>query len=200
LSELNCYFSTPWRADSLISGSFLAWCVRQPVILEHFRAHARKLYWVLAILPPLLFLISWSGFNHDGALEHAIFAIFYSALVLLVFIDNTSPITKVMRWRPLAWIGTISYGLYLFHEPISGLAHGLIRQAPPAIESIFSGMITLTALVITFAVAAASYYLFERRIIVYGHTFKYTKSAAPLPTPSAEPQLQPLPVPLDARR
>jgi len=200
LSDLNAYFSTPWRADSIMAGSLLAWCVRQPVILQHIRTHVRKLYWVLAILPPFLLLMAWSGFNRSGALEHTIFAVFYSALLLLVFVDETSPITKLMRWGPLAWVGTISYGLYLFHEPISGLAHALVRSAPPEIHSISSGLVTLSALVITFAVATASYYFFERRIIAYGHSFKFTKAAPPLPTPSAAPQLQPLPVPLDARR
>lgn len=50
LGELNTYVSSPWRADALLCGSLLGWCVRQPVILEHIRANVRKLYLVLLVL------------------------------------------------------------------------------------------------------------------------------------------------------
>lgn len=195
LGELNTYVSTPWRADSLICGSLLAWCVRQAVILEYIRAHARKLYWILGLLPPVLFLMTWNGLSHSRPFEYSIYAVFYSALILLVFVDETSPVTRVLCWRPLLWIGTISYGLYLFHEPVSGLAHGLFRHASPAIYSVPSAVVTLIALVVTFALAGASYYFVERRFIAFGHRFKYS----PLNTQKTrmEPSLQPVPVRLD---
>jgi peptidoglycan/LPS O-acetylase OafA/YrhL len=197
LGDLNTYLSTPWRADSLISGSILAWCVRQPMIFDHIRTHVRKLYWILALLPPLLFLISWNGTSHNRVFEHTVYAVFYSALILLVFVDEQSPITKALCWKPLVWMGTISYGLYLLHEPISGLAHGFVRHSPPGIFSVSCAIVTAGALVLTFVIAAASYYLVERRIIAFGHRYKYTRSA-PVPVEHyPDTSLQPAPVPLE---
>lgn len=195
LNELNCYVSSPWRADSIVSGALLAWCVRQPIILEHMQAHARQFYWVLAALPLLLFGITWQGLSRNGAFEHLIFALFFSTLILIAFVDERSVITKALRWRPLVLMGLLSYGVYLFHEPVSGLLHGFLRASPPRLESVASCLVTFAALVLTFVLAAISYYFFERRIIAFGHRFRYARESEP----ATLPPLQPVPVAVQIR-
>ncbi|MFD2053784.1 acyltransferase family protein [Mesorhizobium calcicola] len=43
-------------------------------------------------------------------------------IISLVASEGTTLINKVFSWRPLAWIGLISYSLYLWHLPISRAA------------------------------------------------------------------------------
>ena len=35
-------------------------------------------------------------------------------------------IIAALAWKPLTWLGLISYGLYMYHQPVNGLVHGLL--------------------------------------------------------------------------
>jgi peptidoglycan/LPS O-acetylase OafA/YrhL len=74
------------------------------------------------------------------------------------------------RWvRPewLRWFGQISYCLYLVHQPINGMLHGLLLNEAPGIGSAAAVIVTLTALALSIAVAAASWYALERPILTW---------------------------------
>jgi peptidoglycan/LPS O-acetylase OafA/YrhL len=43
----------------------------------------------------------------------------------------------------------ISYGVYMFHQPISGILHGVVRQKPPEIDSFYDLGVTGFSLGIT---------------------------------------------------
>ncbi len=81
-----------------------------------------------------------------------------AALILGAVCVGGGPIARVLSLRPLVWIGTVSYGAYLWHFPVwvaaSGAHTGL---GGPAL------LVLRTA--ITFVLAALSYYLLERPII-----------------------------------
>ena len=68
------------------------------------------------------------------------------------------PLSKVLGWGPIAWIGVISYGAYLWHWP---LAVWLGAREP---EGSMSTITRLAVVVATFAIAAVSYYVIERPI------------------------------------
>ena len=57
--------------------------------------------------------------------------------------------------KPLVWIGTISYGLYLWHYPIYSVFHGRGMT--------FKGILAGT--VLSVAIASLSYYGLERPIL-----------------------------------
>jgi peptidoglycan/LPS O-acetylase OafA/YrhL len=69
----------------------------------------------------------------------------------------------VLAWAPLAWLGLISYGIYLWHVPVLLwlFDHGLT----------WFPLVALIGAAITVACAAASYYLVERPIL----RFKYRR-------------------------
>lgn len=63
------------------------------------------------------------------------------------------------RFGPLVWVGRVSYGAYLYHLPIYA-TFGI--TAPGAQPPVWLG---LTALGLTIAVAGASYYVLEARLL-----------------------------------
>ncbi len=77
-------------------------------------------------------------------------------LVIDILINAKSLIRKLLGMRWLVWIGTISYGLYLWHYPI--------YRALFALK--FSGLAVLTiGSLATFLAASISYYLMEKPIL-----------------------------------
>jgi peptidoglycan/LPS O-acetylase OafA/YrhL len=74
-----------------------------------------------------------------------------------VALDQGSPVARALAWRPLVWLGAISYGVYLWHWPIFLALNGE--------RTGWSGW-PLFALrcVATVAVATASWWLLEQPI------------------------------------
>jgi peptidoglycan/LPS O-acetylase OafA/YrhL len=93
------------------------------------------------------------------------FPISYAAGVAL-FIAMTS-VAKV-RWRPLAWVGLISYSLYLLH-PVAlfvmtyvFLHHGAGARLPVGVQMLIGAALSI-------ALAAAAFYAVEKPAIALGH-------------------------------
>jgi peptidoglycan/LPS O-acetylase OafA/YrhL len=79
-----------------------------------------------------------------------------------------------MRWRPLAYIGIISYGIYMFHlfvVPVAEIAERHIGVDLP-IPALGWGRLVVVA-VVSIAAAAASWTFFERPINTRKRHFPY---------------------------
>lgn len=74
---------------------------------------------------------------------------------------------RLLAFAPLRAIGRISYGLYLYHLPI--FRSFLNHKAAPAEPA---GMPVLLAVIVTFSVATASYWIIERPILKYAGRFR----------------------------
>jgi hypothetical protein len=74
-----------------------------------------------------------------------------------IALDQGSPVARALAWRPLVWLGAVSYGVYLWHWPIFLALNGE--------RTGWSGW-PLFALrcAVTVAVAAASWWLLEQPI------------------------------------
>ena len=81
-----------------------------------------------------------------------------------------SVLHRALSWRAIAWMGTISYGAYLWHARIINLdlVQQVMHQDGPGhgYPALLVG--TLLALALTTLVAAASWYALERPIIRWG--------------------------------
>ena len=83
---------------------------------------------------------------------------------------------RVMAWGLLAWLGLISYGIYLWHDGVVTILekHG--------IERVFT-VLGAATIVGTAAIAAASYYVVERPIL----RFKVRRAPQAAPRRDAMP-------------
>jgi peptidoglycan/LPS O-acetylase OafA/YrhL len=106
------YWSTDTRADALLIGSGLAvLCALRPLTVPTW------LTWVAAgTLAALVVFGTVEGLALIGLLVVA-----FASAVLVAAAIGDSPVARLLGWRPLVYIGSISYGLYLFHRPIMRL-------------------------------------------------------------------------------
>jgi peptidoglycan/LPS O-acetylase OafA/YrhL len=171
------YVWTLWRGDSLLTGALIAVAVRDPTFVALLRANVPVLY--AAFIGFLGGAAAISVRNWRWPFAEATptwLAGLYGTFLLLVVIDRQTLVARLLRNRVLVYCGVTSYGLYMFHEPVSGLVHGLLRDGKPSVETAAGCAATLLALVLTLLVAAASYQFFERPFLMWGHKFKHRKA------------------------
>lgn len=166
------------RCDGLAYGAVLA------VVLDPARTAAgrRRLARPFAALvgASALGILAW--WRLDGASLLAGEAILLPAvplffgLVGLVICLEGRPATAPLRARPLVSLGTISYGLYVYHWPVFVALDRLSRTGPSPDRHPYGefgvGMFLL-GLAITSALAVASWSLFERPILRLKGRFEY---------------------------
>jgi peptidoglycan/LPS O-acetylase OafA/YrhL len=122
------YFGTDTRVQALLVGAAAAaLLVRDWSVLNAggtlIRTRWRR--WGAAALSVvgLAMLAALAHYATGNAREfHAglliVVAVAAVLLVAPVALDQGSPVAQVLAWRPLVWLGAISYGVYLWHWPI----------------------------------------------------------------------------------
>lgn len=103
--------------------------------------------------------------------RHVLYAVVGGGLLAAAVLGRGGVVQRTLSWPVLAWLGLISYGIYLWHQPLLVWAcqpgpmlgcslHGLpgVHRAP------FVALLAI-GLVLATACAALSYYLVERPIL-----------------------------------
>lgn len=167
------YVGTPWRSDSLFSGALLAVCVRSEVFVLAARQHRALLISLLGTLVLCTANLAWRAARPDGVLVHFVLALLFSIFLLVVVLEDYRPLNSILRGRLLIWFGRLSFGIYMFHQPVSGLMHGFLRRAPPEIHTASDALVTLVSIAATLALAALSFRFFELPFLRIGEKFRY---------------------------
>jgi peptidoglycan/LPS O-acetylase OafA/YrhL len=94
-------------------------------------------------------------------------SLLYFSLVGAVVCFAGHPALAPLRWRPLCYLGLISYGIYLYHYPIYWAFDGF------AVKYEVSAWRGLWKFVATLVVAVASWHLIERPILGLKDRFAY---------------------------
>ncbi len=146
------YWSTPSRLPELLIGAVLAVWLRSRPTLPARTALLAPIAVVIVVVCSVTFP-SGSGPAFTGWM--APFALVSAALVL--GLQVAGPVRTLLSWRPLVWVGKVSYGLYLLHWPV----FVLLRQHGWDTTT-WGG--ALVAVSITTVLTAASYAFLERPV------------------------------------
>jgi len=172
------YLLLPCRWDSLMLGALVAWLVRQPAAVDQIKRNLWALYAACGVI--LIAILGLRG-AHEGSLlsqsnaliGYLLLAIFFCCLLLLSLYSKNPLIRAVVTNRWLGQLGVISYCVYLIHQPVAYLVHGLIWQREPLISSVQGLLTTGLALVATIIIASLSWRFFESRCVRWGRRFAY---------------------------
>ena len=156
------YYGTDTRLFDLMAGAtvaFLAASRRQP------NARARRTLHVIAPAATVALAIFWVTAGTPGGLPtNFMFEggfLICAALAALVVADarliEPGRLSRALAWPPLHFIGTISYGIYLWHWPVIVYLTAS-RTGLPTVS------LAIVRVLVTLALSTASYYLVERPI------------------------------------
>jgi peptidoglycan/LPS O-acetylase OafA/YrhL len=161
------FLLTPFRIDGLAAGAALALLLedgRRPAVLLRWSGSASLA--IAALFLGLEFFVKsfrrtadtelFNGFGYSLVVSAAFFLVSYLVLV------PSSMVAKLLSSRILVFVGTISYGFYLFQE----LAKEVLRSFLGASAS--HVFLFLPDLAITAALATFSFYFFEKPIMGLG--------------------------------
>jgi peptidoglycan/LPS O-acetylase OafA/YrhL len=152
------YYGTDSRAHTILIGCLLALLL---FVWKPTSRQARISIQVLGVVGAIVALWAWHEIGDVDPSYYGWGSLAYAVAIAAVIAAAVQPGRGVIRsplsWRPLRWIGTISYGLYLWHWPIDiWLVHWRVGFGGTGLNAL--------RLVVTFGFATASYYLVERPI------------------------------------
>ena len=157
--EFAAYTLLPARMDALMGGALLA-------DFQHRRgaaslARLRRPAWSFAPVAFCIFAGSAMVSAHDSVL-YAVLAFeawaFY-ACILVIVLTQAGWLARALSWRPLVYVGRISYGLYLFHLPVIYVLRD--RGVDGVALLVLAGAVSLL-------LAAASWRYFEAPVMAWG--------------------------------
>ena len=150
------YLSTDTRAQQLLAGAVLgvigvAWVRRHGQRLGPLpTAWVAVAGWVGAVGLAVMAAL-WR--ERTSVPAQLLLASVFSALLIVGALAPSGRLSRLLSWEPLRRIGVISYGLYLWHWPISIIVTDEETNSP-----------TIVRLTLTFLAAGLSYLLVERPV------------------------------------
>jgi peptidoglycan/LPS O-acetylase OafA/YrhL len=169
----------PMRSDSLLLGVVVAIGVRNAWFLETIRRQKRALAVVLGVLLAGAALMCVRG-SWFGVFLQTWLAALYAVLILTPFADGDALASRILRAPVLRFFGKVSYSLYLVHQIVVGLLHGLVYGREPRIDDVRGAALTGLSLAISVALAYAIFTWIEKNAVAYGHRHVYVaKSERP---------------------
>ena len=102
-------------------------------------------------------------------------------IILQCLIAPVPPLRAFLAWRPMVVIGRMSYGLYLWHSPVSWLTDPRHYEVLPILPR---PALFVVRVILTFTIAGLSYRFLEQPLLRLKHRFEpggRDKSVAPQP-------------------
>jgi peptidoglycan/LPS O-acetylase OafA/YrhL len=157
------------RADALMVGVICAALLRDPhwkelLTSKRWIAHASCTIFGLGVA--VLTYKGWGmGTMPMCTLGFTCLALFYASILMLVTITPIGLMSRAFQARWLMWLGTISYGLYLFHGFAMGVVSRMVQDYPPATADWVRAISTIAAVVASLCFAWLSWGYFESKMV-----------------------------------
>ncbi|KLK92781.1 hypothetical protein AA309_13205 [Microvirga vignae] len=157
------------RCDILLCGVLTAY-VHQRLIVSQM---------VLRLIPLVATLGTLLASIHmhltDSSLFHVIAPLLVAALFASYVLLAVQGSELLRPFRSTGWrfLGSISYGLYLVHQPIAGIMHGLILNRRPDIGTLAEFGVTIAAALVSICVAWLSWKFIESPLLRVGQRWQY---------------------------
>ena len=160
------------HADSLLTGCLLSWICLQPAAYAWLRRQGPGLTLLLALLGAGVLLINQMP-DYFNQTTGSWLAFFFGTLVLLVVTQPRHFLTQMLEFRPLCFLGTISYGVYLMHFTVQNFLFWFMRQSLPTINTISDIIFPIATFALSIALASLSWYLLEKPFARLAHRATY---------------------------
>jgi peptidoglycan/LPS O-acetylase OafA/YrhL len=154
------YFSTFARAHELLVGALaavlLAHVSRMRSVIGQYAGAIAATGLLAVLIAGVLTGDTDAAYYLGGSL---LFSLAAAALIVALVVGATSrgSAHRILRLRPLVWLGVISYGVYLWHWPLT-------IWLRPEIVHVDGPLLFALRLGATLLIASASFYLVERPI------------------------------------
>jgi peptidoglycan/LPS O-acetylase OafA/YrhL len=174
----------PCRADALMLGVLCAYAARRPGAMDYLAKHSIHLYALFALLATVTGWAATVSYQ-PGSVSmmiygYSLLALLYASLLLIAISEKRGPVSVITRNPVLRWFGLIAYGAYLLHQPINELCHSLLLPGAANASQRQELAVTALAFLLTVGIASLSWIYLEKKMIAFGHSFKYKlKAAAP---------------------
>ncbi|GJL55962.1 MAG: acyltransferase [Nitrospirales bacterium] len=150
------YTSTLSSIDSLGWGALLAWLIHTNRGMPVLQNTGRRIFLFLPIMTPLLM-----NERYFYVVDTTLLSIAFVWLVEGAAKGFRRPVGALMNWKPLLYIGQISYGIYLYHLFIPWVLYEFGGFSQPA-HVLINTLLLMTS---TILLASLSWHFFERPVM-----------------------------------
>jgi peptidoglycan/LPS O-acetylase OafA/YrhL len=174
------YYMPDARVAQILTGCVLAALMHRPQTLERVRAATGAVpagVVVAGIAALLLLGTRYDGWYWGGGMQ--VVGVGAAVLIGHLVLHERGLLATTLGWRPLAVMGTWTYGIYLWHLP-------LIRLAQPVLGETL--LVAVAAVLLSVPVAAASYYFVEQPLLKRRSLRPTPLRAAPRPVTESQPE------------
>ncbi len=172
----------PCRADSLLLGVLGAALLRIPLWRARLESNRKLLLGLLALFAGGFGALTIFSPDPYGLVMLTVgltwLSLFYLTLLLSAVLFRDTWISAACQSRFLRWLGSIAYGLYLFHGLVLAGVWGLGLRRRPAITATPELLLTIGTLFVAIVLCKLSWTFFERPLVNLGHRFTYEASAS----------------------
>lgn len=145
------FYLLPTRGWELLSGSLLAWLDFKGYVAEK-EGFKRALPFIGCVVLGMAVFLMHDKMPHPGIIT--VFPI-VATMLIIRYAGGRDPISWLLKFQPVVWIGLISYSLYLWHQPVFAFSRTIAVEDP-------SGYQKLGWIILSMILAGLTYWAIEK--------------------------------------